>query len=84
MTMTTSLARWPHLMDQLCAQFQHLDLAVLTRFRGDPQKITRYLAQTHDLTVVEAAETLDDWLMFQLNDYRLTPVGSLFECNSRY
>jgi hypothetical protein len=23
------------------------------------------LAQTHDLTVVEAAETLDDWLMFQ-------------------
>ena len=20
----------------------------------------------------------------QLNDYRLTPVGSLFECNSRY
>jgi hypothetical protein len=21
---------------------------------------------------------------FELNDYRLTPVGSLFECNSRY
>jgi hypothetical protein len=21
---------------------------------------------------------------FRLNDYRLTPVGSLFECNSRY
>ena len=65
MTCTTSLARSPHLLDQLCEQFQHLDLAVLTRFRGDPEKITRYLAQTHDLTVVEAAETLDDWLMFQ-------------------
>jgi hypothetical protein len=65
MTCTTSLARWPRLLDQLCEQFQHLDLAVLTRFRGDPEKITRYLAQTHARTVVEAAETLDDWLMFQ-------------------
>jgi len=24
------------------------------------------------------------WAVDQLNDYRLTPVGSLFECNSRY
>jgi hypothetical protein len=22
--------------------------------------------------------------LIELNDYRLTPVGSLFECNSRY
>jgi transposase len=29
-------------------------------------------------TLIETAK------MNKLNDYRLTPVGSLFECNSRY
>jgi hypothetical protein len=35
MSWTTSLARWPHLLDQLCAQFKHFDLAALMRFHGD-------------------------------------------------
>ncbi len=65
MSWTPTLARWPHLLEQLCAQFQHLDLVALTRFRGDRQKMEHYFAETHDLTAAEAAETLNDWLMFQ-------------------
>jgi hypothetical protein len=30
------------------------------------------------------AALLTDAKELKLNDYRLTPVGSLFECNSRY
>lgn len=65
MSCTTALIRWPHLLEQLCGQFHHPDPAALTRFRGDHQKMNLYLAETHDLTIAEAAETLDDWLMFQ-------------------
>jgi len=39
--------------------------------------ILSYAKKTGFPTVIEATCN-------QLNDYRLTPVGSLFECNSRY
>ena len=64
MSWTTALTRWPHLLDQLCAQFRYLERAALIRFRGDRAKLNLYLAQTHDLTVDEAAEALDDWLRY--------------------
>ena len=41
------------------------------------------------IAIVEVIMTLETSVFAQrtlckLNDYRLTPVGSLFECNSRY
>lgn len=58
------LASWPNLAGYLCADFNHLEENALRRFRGDRTKLVIYLAETHDLTEAEAAETLDHWLAF--------------------
>lgn len=64
MPWTHVLASWPNLIEHLCNDFPHLDLAALERFRGDRSRMETYLAETHDLTLAEAAETLDDWLTY--------------------
>jgi hypothetical protein len=58
------LASWPNLVEHLCDDFQYLQIAALRRFRGDRRKMELYLAETHDLTVAEAREALDDWLTY--------------------
>lgn len=58
------LASWPNLIDHLCEDFRHLEVAALRRFRGDRTKMETYLAETHDLTHAEACETLDNWLTY--------------------
>ena len=65
MSLTKSLARWPHLLDQLCARFPRLKLAEVSRLREDREKLELYLARTYDLSKSEAADTLTEWLMFQ-------------------
>lgn len=65
MPWTHVLASWPDLLDHLAADFKHLELAALRRFRGDRHKMEVYLAETHDLTLSEARETLDDWLTYK-------------------
>lgn len=65
MTWTTVLARWPHLLDHLCRDFAQLEIAALQRFRGDRAKMELYLAETHELTVDEARDVLDDWLTYR-------------------
>lgn len=62
MPWTHVLACWPDLLDHLIADFKHLEMSALRRFRGDRQKMEVYLAETHDLTILEARETLNDWL----------------------
>lgn len=64
MSWTHVLARWPQLITRLCADFPHLELCALERFRGDRTKMEVYLAETHDLTRDEAAETLDHWFTY--------------------
>lgn len=65
MPWTHVLDCWPHLLPQLKTDFQHLEMDALRRFRGDRSKMETYLAETHDLTVQEARETLDDWLTYK-------------------
>ena len=65
MTWTTVLAQWPHLLDHLCKDFAHLEIAALRRFRGDRTKMETYLAETHDLTLAEARDVLEDWLTYR-------------------
>lgn len=70
MPWNAALAQWPHLIEQLCADFRFLERAALERFRGDRNKMVVYLAETHDLTFVEAEEALENWLRY---------VGSRFD-----
>ncbi|KPP91193.1 MAG: hypothetical protein HLUCCA08_17860 [Rhodobacteraceae bacterium HLUCCA08] len=63
MPWTHVLADWPRIAHRLCRDFRHLEEAALRRFRGDRDKLVIYLADTHDLTLAEAAETLEDWLL---------------------
>lgn len=43
--------------------FRYLDRDAIARFRGDRSRLVAYIAASHDLTVAEAREALDDWLM---------------------
>jgi hypothetical protein len=45
-----------------------------------------FVAYDEDGEITEHLATAHTWAVpfEELNDYRLTPVGSLFECNSRY
>lgn len=65
MSWTQVLANWPLLLEHLCDDFRHLELTALRRFRGDQEKLVLYLAQTHDLTVLEARDTLENWLIYK-------------------
>lgn len=65
MPWTQVLANWPLLLDHLSADFKHLERSALQRFRGDRARLETYLAETHDLTHGEAAEVLQDWLIFK-------------------
>lgn len=56
------IANWTDMMHRLSASFPHMDLNALQRFRGDRVKLEHYLAETHDLTLSEARETIEDWL----------------------
>lgn len=70
MPWTHVLACWPHLLTHLRADFKHLELGALRRFRGDREKMEIYLAETHDLTVLEARAALDEWLTYKGVQYR--------------
>ncbi|WP_281982042.1 hypothetical protein [Thalassorhabdomicrobium marinisediminis] len=50
-------------LDLLLAEFPFLDPVPLKQARQDWPSIAGQLAQAHDLTPREAAETLEDWLI---------------------
>lgn len=63
MTWTEMQNQQPAILDRLCADFRHLNSLILKRSRDDWTALVVYFARTYDLTVSEAGETLDDWLM---------------------
>lgn len=64
MSWTPVLTRWPQHLDQLCDRFRHLEVSALKRIRGDRVRLAAYLAQSHDLTLSEASDALDEWAAF--------------------
>lgn len=62
MSWTSMLEKWETLMHDFAARFPYCDSAALKRFRGNRSLLVTYLAETHELTNSEAAETLADWL----------------------
>ena len=65
MPWTEAFERWALLGTEFCADFPFLDRVAIQRFRGDYHALTEYLANTHDLTLAEAADALEDWLAFR-------------------
>lgn len=65
MPWTEAFERWVQLRAEFCAEFPFLDRVAIKRFRGDYHALTEYLANTHDLTLAEATEALEDWLAFR-------------------
>ena len=65
MSWTPARTQWSDLIDDLCRDFPQLDATALRRFRGNRSRLVAYLADVHDLTRDEAAETLADWLYFR-------------------
>lgn len=64
MSWDSILENWMAMIDSMCADFPHLDVVAVRRFRGDRSKLIGYLADTHDLTKVEAQDALLDWMTF--------------------
>lgn len=64
MSWDSVLENWMSLIDCLCKDFPHLDVAAVRRFRGDQVKLVGYLADTHELTMTEAQDALLDWMTF--------------------
>ena len=55
------MANWPDILDQLCSDFRELERHKLRNTITSFKQIAPHLAQTHDLTLAEAEETLLDW-----------------------
>lgn len=62
MSWTTFLDHLLDGADGLVRWFPYLDNEAVRRLRGDRMLFVTYLAETHDLTIEEASEALDDWL----------------------
>ena len=60
-----AFAHWATLGPALCREFRYLDTAAIGRFRGDYGCLVGYMADTHDLTLAEAEQALQDWLTFR-------------------
>lgn len=65
MSWAEAFEQWSQLSNEFCADFPFLDRVAIQRFRGNYQNLIEYLANTHELTQIEAAEALQDWLAFR-------------------
>ncbi|SIN91708.1 hypothetical protein [Vannielia litorea] len=54
---------WADALPKITALYPHVDAVALQRFRGNRSLFVAYLAATHDLTLREAEEGVDDMLM---------------------
>jgi len=54
---------WAHALPRIVALYPHVDPVALQRFRGNRSLFVAYLAATHDLTLREAEEAVEDMLL---------------------
>lgn len=55
-------ANWHAIREQLITRFPNIDPDHVTDAPRDRQALTRHIAETHDITVFEAHEELQDFL----------------------
>lgn len=53
---------WAEALPKITALFPHVDAVALQRFRGNRSLFVAYLAATHELTLQEADDSVDDML----------------------
>lgn len=63
MTWSRLLSEWRDHIPEALWLFPHLDPQALARFRGDRGLLATYLAETHDLTLSEAQDCINDRLL---------------------
>lgn len=54
---------WHELVDGILAQWPAMSCERVLAIAGDRAEFTRYIAESHDLTMSEAAEALDMWMI---------------------
>ncbi|MGB7318166.1 MAG: hypothetical protein WBC85_09395 [Planktotalea sp.] len=65
MTWTELISNWNKHLRALARRFPHADAGALGASKDGPSAMSRVLAKSHDLTVGEAREALDDFLFVQ-------------------
>lgn len=53
---------WADALPRIMARYPHVDPVALRRYRGNRSLFVAYLAATHDLTLAEAGEAVEDML----------------------
>lgn len=53
---------WADALPKITSLYPHVDAVALQRFRGNRALFVAYIAATHDLTLREAEEAVDDML----------------------
>ena len=61
-------AAWHGLADAILEQWPEMSAERLSAVAGDRAAFAHYLAEAHDLTLSEATEAIEDWIL------RLKPV----------
>lgn len=56
---------WTQISGVLLRRFPYANKHLVETYKGQPEVLTRHLAETHHLTVAEAREELRDWIMIQ-------------------
>ena len=65
MTWTDLAANWNSHLRALAQRFPYADLATLSAIKDEPLEMSRALAKSHDLTLNEAHEELEHYLLVQ-------------------
>ncbi len=63
MTWRDLLIDWHGQLDRLSETYPYADPCALARFRGNREFLARYIAETHDLTLTEAYESVNERLL---------------------
>ena len=75
MTWTDITANWHTTVQRLEARFPRLNRDALSQPPECISSLTRHLADTHDLTALEAREELADWLFVESLARRASEMG---------
>ncbi|MFW2544523.1 hypothetical protein ACN2XU_17950 [Primorskyibacter sp. 2E107] len=66
----------PDVLARLRSRFPHLDESAVADFAPDQTRLSRHLAERHDLTMLEAHEELQDFLGLERLSAHVAQVAS--------
>jgi len=63
-------ARWHEMVADMAARWPATSPDVLRETGGDRRRVAEHLARSHELTVAEARDAIDDWLALRAARFR--------------